>query len=226
MESLSVANHSHPCQSSSGATREARSTLRHTSISSTVVGRSMIGRAVTLQPEDGRFMVEGGINPSRYPRHMYSLQMLTLFCSDGVLNPQGIRFGSSDIYSVVESAPFNEWISTTLCVGRRRPHDTDESVFLFVIMKSKAPFTDDLSHRLRNAIRQGLSTKHVPRFIIPVREIPVTVNGKKVETLVKHIISRGELPRTISSTVSNRQCLGDFIRFYDIDRTKSRQARL
>lgn len=152
--------------------------------------------------------------------------MLMYDHSDGVLNPQGIRFGSSDIYSIVESAPFNQWVSTAICVGRRRPHDTDESVFLFVTMKPQVPFTSELAQSLRDTIRKGLSSKHVPRFIIPVKEIPVTVNGKKIETLVKHVISRGELPGTISTTVSNRQCLVDFIRFYDIDQVTSRQARL
>ena len=147
--------------------------------------------------------------------------------SDGVLNPQGIRFGSSDIYSIVEADPFNQWISSTLCVGRRRPCiDTDESVFLFIIMKPQIPFTDDLAQMIRDAIRRGLSTKHAPRFIIPVKEIPVTVNGKKVETLVKHVISQGELPKTVSSTVSNRHCLADFIRFHYIDSGKTRLAKL
>lgn len=147
--------------------------------------------------------------------------------SDGVLNPQGIRFGSSDIYSIVESAPFSQWISTTLCVGRRRPKiDTDEAVFLFVVMKPQNEFTSELAQIIRDTIRNGLSSKHVPRFVIPVKEIPVTVNGKKVETLVKQVISKGELPATVSSTVSNRQCLVDFIQFYNVDSVKYRQAKL
>jgi len=44
--------------------------------------------------------------------------------SDGVLNRSGIRFGSSEIYQVVER--FN-WISDSICVGQKRKQDDDVS---------------------------------------------------------------------------------------------------
>ncbi|KAL3441756.1 hypothetical protein BJX65DRAFT_322039 [Aspergillus insuetus] len=139
--------------------------------------------------------------------------------SDGVLNPQGIRFGSSDIYSIVEAAPFNNTISTTLCVGRRRPKldDTDETVFLFVVMQPPHRLSQKLVRDLKDAIRRGLSSRHVPRFVLEVPAIPVTVNGKKIETLVKGVICSGEVPRRISNTVANPECLGDFRRFYELN---------
>lgn len=143
--------------------------------------------------------------------------ILTNINSDGVLNPQGIRFGSSDIYSITESTPFNSTISATLCVGRRRPHDSDEKVFLFVVMQSGKSFTGQLAVELKDAIRKGLSSRHVPRFVIGVNEVPMTVNGKKVETLVKQIISSGQLPKTISSTVANPGCLDHFRQFYNLE---------
>lgn len=146
--------------------------------------------------------------------------------SDGVLNPQGIRFGSSDIYSITESAPFNSVISTTFCVGRRRPHDSDEVVFLFVIMQSGKPFTGQLAVELKDAIRKGLSSKHVPRFVIGVKEVPMTVNGKKVETLVKQVISSGQLPKIISSTVANPGSLDHFRQYYDLEVQKNNRGKL
>ncbi|KAJ5803656.1 uncharacterized protein N7503_006106 [Penicillium pulvis] len=146
--------------------------------------------------------------------------------SDGVLNPQGIRFGSSDIYSITECAPFNKVISATVCVGRRRPHDSDEAVFLFVVMQPKQFFTAQLVLEIKNAIRKGLSSKHVPRFVIGVKEVPMTVNGKKVETLVKQILSSGQLPKTISSTVANPGCLEHFRKFYDIEVANDHRGRL
>ncbi|KAI2021131.1 hypothetical protein LOZ48_006450, partial [Ophidiomyces ophidiicola] len=109
--------------------------------------------------------------------------------SDGVLNPSGIRFGSSEIYNISEGPVFNAQIEDTLCVGRRREHDKDEVVFLFVKMRNRQPFTRDLEQRLRSAIGGGLSPRHIPKFILEVPEIPVTINGKKVETPVKRIIS-------------------------------------
>lgn len=146
--------------------------------------------------------------------------------SDGVLNPQGIRFGSSDIYSITESAPFNKVISATLCIGRRRTHDTDEEVFLFVVMQSGNVFTSQLALELKGAIRKGLSSKHVPRFIIGVKEVPMTVNGKKIETLIKQVVSSGKFPTTISSTVANPECLNDFKQYYELETTKERKGKL
>ncbi|KAJ6445119.1 GCN5- N-acetyltransferase [Purpureocillium lavendulum] len=146
--------------------------------------------------------------------------------SDGVLNPQGIRFGSSEIYSITEAQPFTDVIDTTLCIGRRREGiDDDESVFLFVIMRHGYSFHAALEQKLKDAIRFGLSARHVPRFVVPVREIPVTVNGKKVETLIKQTISTGEIPKRISSTVANASCLEDFRRFYLLEDSHIR-ARL
>ncbi|OCT44835.1 Acetoacetyl-CoA synthetase [Cladophialophora carrionii] len=138
--------------------------------------------------------------------------------SDGVLNPQGIRFGSAEIYSITEAAPFPSKIATTLCVGRKRQGlDSDESVFLFVVMRPGHDFTRPLQRELKDAIRRGLSARHAPRFVVEVKEIPMTSNGKKVETLVKEVISTGKMPRTISSTVVNSSCLEDFRRFYHLE---------
>jgi acetoacetyl-CoA synthetase len=78
-------------------------------------------------------------------------------------------------------------------------------------------FSLALRQELKKSIRQGLSSRHVPRFVVQVREIPMTVNGKKVETLVKQVISTGELPKTISSTVANPGCLEEYRRFYSLE---------
>ncbi|KAI1931807.1 hypothetical protein LOZ65_001059 [Ophidiomyces ophidiicola] len=143
--------------------------------------------------------------------------------SDGVLNPSGIRFGSSEIYNISEGPAFNAQIEDTLCVGRRREHDKDEVVFLFVKMRNRQPFTRDLEQRLRSAIGGGLSPRHIPKFIIEVPEIPVTINGKKVETPVKRIIS-GEKMQA-SSTVANPKSLGFFEQFTRLE-TQPRTTKL
>ena len=59
--------------------------------------------------------------------------------SDGVLNPQGIRFGSSEIYDVmatlnpaaVSSGPLNVVVDS-LVVGQKIAGGVDERVVLFV----------------------------------------------------------------------------------------------
>ena len=46
--------------------------------------------------------------------------------ADGVLNPSGIRFGSAEIYAVID-AHFGTEIEDSVCVGQRRKQDTDVS---------------------------------------------------------------------------------------------------
>lgn len=93
--------------------------------------------------------------------------------ADGVLNPSGVRFGSAEIYRVIEGL-FSQEIADSICVGQRRPTDTDERVMLFLLMKPGASFTADLVKRIRNAIRTELSARHVPMFIYETPEIPVS----------------------------------------------------
>ncbi|CAF3403260.1 unnamed protein product [Rotaria sp. Silwood1] len=50
--------------------------------------------------------------------------------SDGTLNPNGIRFGSAEIYSVVDQ--FNGEILDSLCVAQRNPSTGNERVILFL----------------------------------------------------------------------------------------------
>ena len=137
--------------------------------------------------------------------------------SDGVLNPSGIRFGSGEIYAITESPPFNTvlGIAETLCVGRRRSKDVDEAVFLFVRMQPGRELTAELKKKLKQAIATGLSRRHVPRFVEEVREIPYTVNGKKVEIAVKNLISGRNVK--LSSTVANPESFEEFKRFRELE---------
>ena len=121
--------------------------------------------------------------------------------SDGTLNPNGVRFGSAEIYNLVE--PFEE-IADSLCVGQRTP-DGEERVILFLKMASGSTFEDSLTNRLKVHIRKHLSARHVPTLILPIAEIPYTVNGKKVEVAVKKILA-GQ-PVKNQGALANPQCL-------------------
>lgn len=96
---------------------------------------------------------------------------IILIVSDGVLNPSGVRFGSAEIYSVMEK--FSTVIEDSLCVGQRRPQDKNERVLLLLKMRSGHKFTDELEKRIRSAIRDALSSRHVPSYIFEVEDIPV-----------------------------------------------------
>jgi acetoacetyl-CoA synthetase len=92
--------------------------------------------------------------------------------ADGVLNPSGVRFGSAEIYSVVERR-FADRVQDSLCVGQRRPRDADEAVMLFLLMRPGARFDRALVNEVRQAIAADLSKRHVPRYIFQTPEIPV-----------------------------------------------------
>lgn len=124
---------------------------------------------------------------------------------------------------MVEAAPFNTEISNSLCVGRRRSQDTDEQVFLFIVMNKGYSLTTELRDKLKQAIKNGLSSRHVPKFILEVPDIPTTINGKKVETPVKQLMSGRDVKA--SATVQNPDALEFFRRFRDIER-EPRETRL
>ncbi|KAM5238505.1 acetoacetyl-CoA synthetase isoform 2-T2 [Ctenodactylus gundi] len=105
--------------------------------------------------------------------------------SDGTLNPNGVRFGSSEIYNIVES--FEE-VGDSLCVPQYN-RDGEERVILFLKMASGHFFQPDLVRRIRDAIRMGLSARHVPSLILETQGIPYTLNGKKVEVAVKQVMA-------------------------------------
>ncbi|RKP26658.1 hypothetical protein SYNPS1DRAFT_13889 [Syncephalis pseudoplumigaleata] len=120
--------------------------------------------------------------------------------SDGTLNPAGVRFGSAELYNIVET--YTE-IEDSLAVGQKM--GDDERVCLFLKMNKGHTLDDDLVNRLRTHIRQKLSPRHVPAVIMAIEDIPYTVNGKKVEIAVKRIISN--IPYTPSGTLANPECL-------------------
>jgi len=119
------------------------------------------------------------INPKTHGIHM-------LGRSDGTLNPAGVRFGSAEIYNIVEQ--FTE-IGDSLCVGQRSLDGSEERVILFLKMAGGKPVSEEIVKALVNTIRSKLSARHVPALILPISDIPYTVNGKKVEVAVKKILA-------------------------------------
>jgi acetoacetyl-CoA synthetase len=136
--------------------------------------------------------------------------------SDGVLNPSGVRFGSAEIYAVTDTFPE---IEDTICVGQRRPTDDDEAVLLFVKMKSKHRLSHDLVGRLKAAIRERYSARHIPAHIFEVADIPYTINGKKCEINVRQIVSG--MKSAVSGTVANPESLQLYQQYVHLPRNGS-----
>jgi len=86
---------------------------------------------------------------------------------------------------------------------------------LFLVMKPGFSLTEALRSDVKNAIRTSLSPRHVPRFVIAVPDIPITVNGKKVEIAVKDVLNGKDIKP--SSTVQNPDTIAWFKRFRDLE---------
>ncbi|TFK70614.1 acetoacetate-CoA ligase [Pluteus cervinus] len=140
--------------------------------------------------------------------------MMILGRSDGVLNPSGVRFGSGEIYSILEKQ-FSTLLDDSLCIGQRRKHDLDEKVLLFVKMREGLELTEELEGKIKEKIKIGLSARHVPKYVIEVEDIPYTVNGKKIEIAVKQIVSGIDIQP--SGTVANPESLKLYYKYRDIE---------
>lgn len=142
--------------------------------------------------------------------HPVTKQVMFLGRADGVLNPSGVRFGSSEIYSVIEKH-FPDSIAASICVGQRRPQDSDERVLLFVLMKPGHRFTARLIRDIKARIAEETSKRHVPKFVFETKDIPTTVNGKLVELPVKSIVSGKKVKP--SGTLLNPESLEFYYQF-------------
>jgi acetoacetyl-CoA synthetase len=103
--------------------------------------------------------------------------------SDNVLKPSGVRIGTAEIYSVLEKFPE---IADSLVVGQN--WKGDQRVILFVQLAPGYTLTEDLKDKIRKALRENASPRHVPALILETPGVPYTFNMKKVESAVRNII--------------------------------------
>lgn len=123
------------------------------------------------------------------------------------------------MYAVIDK--FTE-IEDYIIVGQRRKSDSDERIAMFVKMRT-GRLTDELRRSVRAEVRQSLTARHVPALIAQVADIPYTVNGKKIENVVRDIVS-GKIP-TVSGTVANPKSLAEYPKFAQED-SSLRRAKI
>ena len=124
--------------------------------------------------------------------------------SDAVLNPGGVRIGTAEIYRVVEKLPP---VLEALAVGQ--DWDDDVRVILFLKLRAGARWNEQRAASIRERIRRALSPRHVPAKIIPVADLPRTLNGKIAELAVRRVIHGLEVKNRES--LANPEAL-DFFR--------------
>jgi acetoacetyl-CoA synthetase len=141
--------------------------------------------------------------------------------SDATINRHGIRMGSSEIYSIVESEPsvLDSLVVDLEYLGQE-PH-----MALFVVLRPGCELDDRLRSALETRIRTGLSARHVPNAILSIPEVPRTLSGKKMEVPIKKLLLGHPLDKVANpGSMANPASLDWFARFAPIFLEK-RQAQ-
>jgi acetoacetyl-CoA synthetase len=127
--------------------------------------------------------------------------------SDATLNRGGVRMGTAEFYAVVEGA---DEVLDSLVIDTSGAGQEGE-LLCFLVLACGASLVD-VEPRLRAALRENLSPRHVPNRFILVDEVPRTLNGKKCEVPVKKILAGMDLARAISpGALRNPDSLRPFV---------------
>jgi acetoacetyl-CoA synthetase len=103
--------------------------------------------------------------------------------SDAVLNPGGVRIGTSEIYRQVEQL---DEVIEGLVIGQS--WEGDVRVVLFVVLRPDLVLDEELAGKIRRQIRENATPRHVPARILQVSDIPRTKSGKIVELAVRDVV--------------------------------------
>ena len=117
--------------------------------------------------------------------------------------PGGVRIGISEIYAVCETCPE---IDDYLAFGAA--YDGDEEVVLCLKPARGAAVGSGLVKRIRERIRAEVSPRHVPARVHVVRDVPYTINGKRVEGAARTTVAGGVV-RNLGS-IANPDCLEEY----------------
>ncbi|MEJ2718783.1 MAG: acetoacetate--CoA ligase [Deltaproteobacteria bacterium] len=123
--------------------------------------------------------------------------------SDATLNPSGVRIGTAEIYRQVEAM---DEIEDSIVVGQN--WEDDVRVILFVKPAAGVELNEELIKKIKKNIRENTTPRHVPAKVLPVTDIPVTLNGKKVELAVKNVLE--DKPVTNKDALANPQALDQY----------------
>jgi acetoacetyl-CoA synthetase len=103
--------------------------------------------------------------------------------SDATLNPGGVRIGTAEIYRQMDQI---EEVEDSVVVSQNWKNDV--RVILFLKMAEGYELSENLKNKIKNTIRTNASPRHVPAKILAVKDVPYTLNMKKVEIAVRKVI--------------------------------------
>jgi acetoacetyl-CoA synthetase len=130
--------------------------------------------------------------------------------SDATLTRRGVRIGTAEIY---RSLAMVDEVEDSLVVNLSLP---GERYFmpLFVKLREGVSLDERLAERIREALRNEYSPRHVPDRIYQVDEIPLTHTGKKLEVPVRRILMGSPVARAVDrASMAQPRALDFFIRY-------------
>ncbi len=130
--------------------------------------------------------------------------------SDATINRHGIRMGTAELYRAVEAQAevLDSLVVDLEYLGR------PSWMPLFVVLREGLALDDALTRRLKAAIRQALSPRHVPDEIFQVSAIPRTLSGKKMELPVKKLLMGADARQVLNpDAMANAASVEWFVTF-------------
>jgi acetoacetyl-CoA synthetase len=130
--------------------------------------------------------------------------------SDATINRHGLRMGTSELYSAIETLPqvLDSLVVDLEYLGR------ESYMPLFVVLREGLVLDDNLREQLNAAIRTALSPRFLPNAIFQVAEIPRTLSGKKQELPIKKLLLGQPLDKVVNrDAMANPDCLAWYQEF-------------
>ena len=118
--------------------------------------------------------------------------------------------GTSEIYSAVERVSS---VKDSLVIDISNEKGTP-FMPLFVVLKEGTSLDQNLKKQLKQQVRDNCSPRHIPDDIYEIKDVPRTLNGKKLEVPIKNILMGKSLDDAVSKdALSNPESLDFFIQF-------------
>ena len=130
--------------------------------------------------------------------------------SDATINRHGIRMGTAELYRAVEVLPevLDSLVVDLEYLGR------ESYMPLFVVLREGLVLDAVLTKRLRDAIKNALTARHVPNEIFQVSAVPRTLSGKKMELPVKKLLMGTSADQVFKlDAMANSECVAWFAAF-------------
>ncbi|MFP3396879.1 acetoacetate--CoA ligase [Brevibacterium sp. SIMBA_078] len=138
--------------------------------------------------------------------------------SDATLNRGGVRLGTADFYSVLDTL---DEVADSLVIHLEDPDGGMGELVVFVQTESGVPLTGELSMRVRRELKTRLSPRHIPDEIVPVTKVPLGRTGKKLEVPVKRIVQGAALDEVASpGALQDPNSLDEYVAFAEVRRER------